>query len=81
MINVVMIIIKAIIVRFISVIQLIIIHFGINPRNGGRPPNDKKLIMNDNLINLFWFIELFIWLMWYEFDFLNIMIMFRLIIV
>jgi hypothetical protein len=60
MINVVMIIIKAIIIRFISVIQLIIIHFGMNPRNGGSPPNDKKLIMNDNLIGLFLFIELFI---------------------
>jgi hypothetical protein len=53
MISVVTIIIKAIIVRFISVIQLIIIHFGMNPRNGGNPPNDRKLIMNDNLINLF----------------------------
>jgi hypothetical protein len=53
MINVVTISIKAMIVRFISVIQLIIIHFGMNPRNGGRPPNDKKLIMNDNLISLF----------------------------
>lgn len=59
MINVVMIIIKAIIIRFISVIQLIIIHFGMNPRNG-ESPNDKKLIMNDNLISLFLFIELFI---------------------
>jgi hypothetical protein len=35
MFNVVLIIIKAIIIRFISVIQLIIIHFGMNPRNGG----------------------------------------------
>jgi hypothetical protein len=38
-------------------IQLITIHLGKNPMNGGRPPNDRKLIINVNLFSLLLFIE------------------------
>lgn len=33
---------------FLSVMFWIIIHLGRNPRKGGNPPKDKKLIINEN---------------------------------
>jgi len=60
MIRVVTIIIAVIIIIVLLVIQLITIHFGINPINGGSPPRDKKFNINENLIILFLFIMLLI---------------------
>lgn len=40
------------IIKFISFIIIcwIIIHFGKNPRNGGKPPNDNKVVNIKNFI-------------------------------
>lgn len=37
--------------------KLIIIHLGKNPIKGGKPPNDKKLIIIEILIKKFIFIK------------------------
>lgn len=38
------------------------IHFGINPKNGGKPPNDKILVNTRNFVSLFFFSVIAIWL-------------------
>lgn len=42
---------------------LIVNHFGKNPRKGGKPPRERKFIINRNFVVLVWFINLNICLM------------------
>lgn len=41
---------KLIIIKLLLIKKLIIIHLGKNPKNGGKPPSERKLIMIENLI-------------------------------
>lgn len=59
---------------FILIISSIIIHLGRNPKKGGNPPNDKKLIMKQNLINGVLFLNKNNWLIWDIFNNLKIKI-------
>lgn len=51
--------------------KLITIHLGKNPINGGRPPNESKLINREILIKGFKF-NIYNWLIKYIFNILNI---------
>lgn len=69
------IIIENVINNIFSIIKFwIIIHFGRNPRKGGNPPNDKKLIIKANFINGILFNEKKSCLMWNVFKFFMISI-------
>lgn len=46
---------------FLSIINWIVIHFGINPKNGGNPPNDRKFMIKKNFILKLLFIEIYSW--------------------
>lgn len=61
--------------------QLIVNHFGINPMNGGKPPNERKFNINENFNVLLEFRILNNCLMWNEFEILKIKIILILKIV
>lgn len=52
----------------------IIIHLGKNPKNGGSPPKDRKLIKKQNFMVGDWLLNKNIWLMLNILNLLNIQI-------
>ena len=64
--------------RFMNVIISIISHLGINPKKGGSPPKDKRVINILDLINLLLLYILKVWLMLNNLKLLNINTMFNL---
>lgn len=56
---------------FLLIINSIIIHFGINPKNGGRPPKDSNKINNEIFINLLELNILNVWLILNNLKLLN----------
>lgn len=60
-INVIMIKIIVMNNRLLDVIQLITIHFGINPINGGSPPKDIKFLIRVNFTSFELFMILISW--------------------
>lgn len=58
-------------VRFIDTRDSIISHFGINPKNGGRPPKERNEIKSENLIKELLLNITNIWLMWNKLNLLK----------
>lgn len=56
----------------LNVSDWITIHFGKNPKNGGRPPNDNKLKTRKNFIVFEWKNTENSWLIWEILNILNI---------
>lgn len=63
------------------IISLMIIHFGMNPTNGGSPPSDRKFIENKIFIFFLLFIVLIICWMEKELFILNIIVIFSVMMV
>jgi hypothetical protein len=57
---------------FLLIKSSIIIHLGIKPKNGGRPPNDKSKINIEIFINLLELNILNVWLILNNLKLLNI---------
>lgn len=67
--------------KFVLINVSIIIHFGINPMNGGSPPKDIKFIKKQNLINGKLLLNMKIWFILKRFIILSIIIIEKLMIV
>lgn len=55
----------------------IVIHLGINPKKGGRPPKESNGTLNNNFLILFFIEKENIWFKFQILKFINIIMMFK----